>query len=97
MDVDLAAAEHNMYARDAVAENGVGEAAQLAISTALYDTAKISLGVFGAEDLLSTDGTTPTPGSFEAMGWGFQGIGDGLGDWWNSDEEENVRGVSNTD
>mgnify|MGYP006928302855 CR=1 FL=1 len=75
-DMNLMAAEHYLYARSE-ADNGVGSAALMGILTPGYEVVKAGLDLVGQRDLLSTDGTTPTPPSLGAVEWGMAGTRDG--------------------
>lgn len=68
----IAPYEHQAFAREATAENPL-MGLPIALATPLYAGAK-SLG-------LMTDNTT-TPPSWNQVGRGLLGVGQGLKDWW---------------
>lgn len=78
-DDNLAAAEHYLYARWYVADNGLGGWAYMQAAITAYEGIKM----FGGKGLLPETGKCPVS-SFDpkAMLWALDGTDDGLGDYF---------------
>jgi hypothetical protein len=77
-DMNLAAAEHFLYACGET--EGLGSGMQMQVLTLGYETVKFALDIFGLRDVLSTDDSTPTPPSASVLGWGMRGATKTCGD-----------------
>jgi hypothetical protein len=78
-DVNLAAAEHYLYARYSAMEDGPVGGMGMAVLAAGYDAVKAVAFGLGVEDWLSTDGTTPSRPTVGSARWGVAGAIDGSG------------------
>ena len=79
-DVNLAAAEHYLYAKYSGKEDGAFGAITTGLMATGYDAVKAGAFLFGVEDWLSTDGTKPSKPTLGSTRWGLAGAADGLGD-----------------
>lgn len=77
-DVNLAAAEHYLYARYAALQDGAASGVGMAVLAAGYDAVKAVAFGLGVEDWLSTDGTTPSRPTVGSTRWGMAGAVDGI-------------------
>lgn len=77
-NVNLAAAEHYLYAKYSGKKDGVLGAAATGVMATGYDLVKGGLQLFGQEDLLSTDGTKPSKATVGSTRWGLKGAVDGV-------------------
>lgn len=78
-DVNLADAEHYMYARFLAGDTGDPSVKVLVLG---YETAKVVKYASGKEKELRTDSRFPVlPPSMDAVSWGLEGAADGLDDY----------------
>lgn len=77
-DVNLAAAEHYLYAKYSGKQDGAFGAVSTGVMAAGYDAVKAGAFALGVEDWLSTDGTTPSRPTLGSTEWGLRGAADGL-------------------
>ena len=78
-DEDLAAAEHYMFARQAVANNAVS-VTQMRTMTYGYESIKFGLNSIGLGSLLQTTSNPTAPPSEGSLRWGWRGCADGEAD-----------------
>ena len=77
-DLNLAAAEHFLYSCGET--EGLGSGLQMQLLATGYSGVKAILDVVGQRDLLSTDGSSPTPASAGVWAWGMRGATKACGD-----------------
>jgi hypothetical protein len=77
-DVNLAAAEHYLYARYSGAQDGALGAVATGVMATGYDAVKAVLFAVGEEELISTDGRTPSRPTWGSTAWGIEGAWDSL-------------------
>lgn len=77
-DVNMAAAEHYLYAKYSGKKDGVLGAATTGLMAGGYDAVKAGAFALGVEDWLSTDGTKPSKPTLGSTTWGMKGAAEGL-------------------
>lgn len=77
-DLNLAAAEHFLYSCGET--EGLGSGLRMQLLATGYSGVKALLDAVGQRDLLSTDGSSPTPASAGVYKWGMRGATKACGD-----------------